>query len=151
LLNCATAQKSWRTQMPDTEPKIFISYAHSDQDTVEAVTRALDSKGLRIWSDREIRSGERWAEAIEKALTDAKIYLVFVSPESLASRSANFEMGVAASRAAQSLDVRLIPILLKGARWQDIPRLLQGRIGIDAKNLTAGQIAESLRNLLKND
>jgi hypothetical protein len=111
----------------------------------------LDSKGLRIWSDREIRSGERWAEAIEKALTDAKIYLVFVSPESLASRSANFEMGVAASRAAQSLDVRLIPILLKGARWQDIPRLLQGRIGIDAKNLTAGQIAESLRNLLKND
>lgn len=73
----------------DTPKLVFISYCHRDQEWVEKIKKWLDplaQKGLLgMWADTDIKPGEDWRKAIEKALTDAKAALLLVTQDFLTS------------------------------------------------------------------
>ncbi len=135
--------------MPKPKPSIFISYANVDRDKVDYLRRDLARLRLNVWEDVKITPGENWSEQLERALQGSRIYLLFISPDSLKSDWANFEMGVASARASGSSDVTLIPVIHHGAKWEDLPVTLRDRAGINANEMSWDELSETLRKRLE--
>lgn len=55
---------------------VFISYVRQDHDIVDQLALDLRSLGVEVWVDRErIRPGERWKDAIRKAIREGSFFL----------------------------------------------------------------------------
>ena len=64
---------------------VFVSYAHEDRHTAEAVARQLRAKGWSVWWDPSIRTGTRFSQVIEDALQTARCVVVLWSSHSIGS------------------------------------------------------------------
>lgn len=69
---------------------IFISYSHVNEKWLDKLQEHLRpmsrDMGVNIWSDKEIKAGERWEEAIQNALDSATIVIFVVTQQFIDSR-----------------------------------------------------------------
>ncbi len=95
---------------------VFISYAHNDEpqwiDSMLRHLTFLEKRGVRVWTDRDIRPGDLWDEEIQDALSTAKVAVLLVSQNFLNSRYiANNELPAFLSAArSDGLKIFWIPI-----------------------------------------
>lgn len=82
----------------DDEAYAFVSYAHLDYETVYDEIERFHKQGLNIWYDEGIAPGNEWLAEIGKALIGASLFIVFISPNSVASKYVQKEINFAISK-----------------------------------------------------
>ena len=69
--------------------QVFISYSHKDKrwlvELKKYLTPLLRDHPIDVWEDTQLRAGERWLDSIENALASAKLAVLLVSANYLAS------------------------------------------------------------------
>ena len=75
---------------PQISVKVFISYAHADQELRKKLEDHLSplkySGKITIWQDQEIPAGANWEDQINTHLNEADLILLLVSSSFIASK-----------------------------------------------------------------
>jgi hypothetical protein len=114
--------------MPDeqvTGARIFISYAHEDEDLKNELDKHLKvlkrSAKVEVWSDRQIVAGQEWDDSIMVELHRANIILLLISVDFNASDFIwDKELAVAMDRHKEGT-ARVVPVILRKCDWQSLP------------------------------
>ncbi|MEI6846780.1 MAG: COR domain-containing protein [Chlorobiaceae bacterium] len=102
--------------------KIFVSYSHNNVKHLERLQlhlKVLQHEGivLDVWDDTKIKAGMQWKTEIEKALASAKVGILLVSNEFLAS---DFIMKYELPSLLQSAvkkGLTVLPLILQPCRY----------------------------------
>jgi hypothetical protein len=101
--------------------KIFISYAHADEqyknDLVVHLSALRNQDIIDDWHDRKIESGE-WDEQIEKAMETADIFLLLITPHFLASRYISEREITKAYERYKAGEAKIFPVICDHCDWQ---------------------------------
>ena len=85
---------------------VFISYAHEDRASAQALADCLDKAGISVWWDPQLQAGQQFAKVIEQTLQQVRCVIVLWSSHSVASDWVNAE-------ASEGLHLgKLLPVLL---------------------------------------
>jgi len=102
--------------------QIFISYSHKDKEWLERLQTNLKPflRGIPVkaWDDTAIRAGSDWREEITAALASAKIALLLVSSDFLASDFIYEEELPYLLNAAKEQKITVIPVAVRPSAWK---------------------------------
>lgn len=94
--------------------RTFISYPRKNAEFTLQLAKELKAAGLDIWLDQlDIPAGSRWDDEVQKALTSCGVFMVILTPASIASQNVKDEIGYAIDSRK-----RILPVLLEPC---DIP------------------------------
>jgi hypothetical protein len=121
--------------------EIFCSYVHEDKQFFNALKLHLmplqRQSFITVWADTEIKAGQEWEKEIKQHLDKAKIILLLVSPDFIASDyCSSVEMEHTMER-HKAKEVLVIPIILRYADWQSTPFGNLQALPLDGKPIMA--------------
>ena len=122
--------------------EVFFSYAHEDEqlrDKLAKQLKILERQGvIAAWYDRDISAGAEWANQIDQHLETAKVILLLVSDDFVASDYCyDTEMKRAMERHSTG-EARVIPVILRRVdNWQSAPFGRLKALPKDAKPVTS--------------
>ncbi len=111
---------------PTRRTKVFISYSHKDRLALERLKVHLTpylTREVDYWEDTQIRPGTRWYDAIQQAITTAKVAVLLVSADFLASSFITQEEIPRLLAAAQRSGVIILPVILSGSAFTELREL----------------------------
>ena len=79
----------------DSQPFIFVSYAHRDSDRVFPIIEYLQSQGYPVWFDEGIDPGSEWDEMIAMHVKKCACMLAMISEAYIASDNCRDELNFA--------------------------------------------------------
>src|ERR1051325_5467787 len=111
--------------MPDKPIEFFFSYSHKDwrlRDKLANHLKIFEREGIISgWHDRKITAGREWAGQIDEHLNSARIILLLVSSDFMAS---DYCYDIEVTRAMERHEkgeARVIPIILHACLWDSAP------------------------------
>ncbi|MEU4442976.1 TIR domain-containing protein [Actinosynnema sp. NPDC050801] len=110
-------------RLPVARDQVFVCYSHQDAYWLNRLQVHLKPLRLDVWSDRRIELGDQWHREITAALARAKVALVLVSADSLASDYINSEELPRLLAAAEEGGCRVIPVLVGPSLFDETPAL----------------------------
>jgi len=128
---------------PKKQRRTFISYSRINKDFALQLAKEMKSDGFLVWLDQlDIPTGARWDNELEKALEECGIFLLILTPASIASENVKDEIGYAIDNGK-----RILPILLENC---NVPLRLRRFQYIDFTTMNYDEGVESAKHLLTN-
>lgn len=119
-------------QLNRLAPRLFLSHAREDKPLADALATQLRRRHGEVWTDDELRPGDRLATQIEEAIKRADVFLALVTSHSAASLWVRRELQVALDSRDRT---KVVPVRFAGA---DLPVDLSDVLYIDAEANEAG-------------
>lgn len=120
---------------------VFISYAHKDKATADAVCAALEEKTIRCWiAPRDVLPGKEYAAAIVDAIATSRAMVLIFSSQSNTSPQVKREVERAASKGLVIIPFRVEDVPMS----KSLEYYLSDHHWLDA---ATGTLEESLRKL----
>lgn len=89
------------------DPHVFVCYAHADADVVYREIVWLRDQGFHIWYDEGISPGTTWRNELADSISNAKLFLFFVTPQSVDSINCQREVNFAVDHNVPVIAVHL--------------------------------------------
>ena len=111
---------------------VFVSYASQDVAVTNSVVEHLEHQGIRCWiAPRDVKPGAQYADAIVRAINEAKTLVLVLSQNAVGSSHVGREIERAASKNKQIIALKIDPASLTPAleyflsesQWIDVPAL----------------------------
>jgi TolB-like protein len=111
---------------------LFISYASQDAAVANSIVENLEQQGVKCWvAPRDVKPGAQYADAIIRAINEAKAIMVVLSSSAMASSHVAREVERAASKRKQIISFRIdgaplsqeLEYFLSNSQWIDVPVL----------------------------
>ncbi|ESA37760.1 kap family p-loop domain protein [Leptolyngbya sp. Heron Island J] len=127
----------------------FLSYvARDSRDIVTDLAERLTNEGLNVFIDTNIGLGERFQDVILSALQSSRTICACISPASQESPWQSAELDAVLQQSTADKTVRVIPILLPGTTFAELPPFLQDRNALDLREgLSDERIVQLVRAL----
>jgi len=122
----AAVDRARRMSEPPVSPiEVFFSYSERDRelrDKLEAHLAVLKRKGvIRGWHEGEIGAGEEWDKEVREHLQSAKMILLLISADFLASDFCYEDQMRRAIGRHDRGEARVIPVILDACDWEPAP------------------------------
>ncbi|HUF00433.1 MAG TPA: toll/interleukin-1 receptor domain-containing protein [Anaerolineales bacterium] len=105
--------------------RIFISYAHHDEDLKKELDKYLKvlkrSSKVQVWNDRELIGGQEWDQTIMSELNKANIILLLISVDFNASDFIWEKELASAMQRHEEGTAHVVPIILRRCEWRSMP------------------------------
>jgi hypothetical protein len=103
----------------------FVSYSHADTKLkTELIKHLAPLHRLQLvshWDDGEIKPGDHWEKSIADQMTAAKLILLLISSDFIASEFCYEKELVAALKRDRAKTARVLPVILRPCLWQELP------------------------------
>lgn len=114
--------KSARELRPDERHEVFISYSHKDKRWLEKLRTLLvpsiQSNTIFLWDDSMIKPGDDWEKKIQSALAAARVAVLLVSPDFLASRFISKRELPPLLEAAKKDGIKILWVYLRASNYK---------------------------------
>jgi hypothetical protein len=132
--------------------RCFISYSHRDEELREALEKHLSGlkrEGfIEAWNDRMITAGREWAGEIDRNLESARVILLLISADFIASDYCYDKEMTRALEMHASGEARVISIIMRSVDWQTLPFGRLQALPKDGKAVTSwADRDEALKNI----
>ena len=95
---------------------LFISYASHDADVAQEVCLALEARGFPCWmAPRDVKAGSQYADAIVRAINEARALVLVLSGNAVASSHVGREVERAGAKHKQIIAFRVDAVALNPA------------------------------------
>jgi hypothetical protein len=136
---------------PTSRNKVFISYSHQDKKWLRRLQvhlKPLEWEGkLECWDDTRIRAGARWREEIEQALAEAKVAVLLISADFLASDFiAENELPPLLARAKEN-GATILPVIVGHSQFRNTENLSRFQAVNDPKKPLFGALGKNTQAL----
>jgi TolB-like protein/Flp pilus assembly protein TadD len=111
---------------------VFVSYASQDVAVANSVVEHLEQHGIRCWiAPRDVKPGAQYADAIVRAINEAKTLVLVLSQSAIGSSHVGREIERAASKHKQVIALKIdaaaltpgLEYFLSESQWIDVPAL----------------------------
>ena len=82
---------------------IFVSYARESETAVQNLAADVESLDHKVWVDHDLKGGREWWDQILAHIRDCHVFMMTLSPESLASAACKREYSYAAELGTRRL------------------------------------------------
>jgi TolB-like protein/Tfp pilus assembly protein PilF len=111
---------------------VFVSYASLDAAVANSIVENLEQHGLKCWiAPRDVKPGAQYADAIVRAINEAKAVVLVMSGSAVDSAHVAREVERAASKRKPIIPFRIdtaalnpeLEYFLSNSQWIDVPKL----------------------------
>ncbi len=109
------------------KPTVFVSYSHKDEKWLDSILPQLKAAqrygNFEVWSDLDIREGERWYLRVKEILSKTRFAVCLVSADFLSSSFCMDEEIPFFLQKARRGECEILPVLIKPCPWKKHPWL----------------------------
>src|ERR1700693_5591328 len=93
---------------PTSARDVFVSYASQDVAVANSVVEHLERQGIKCWiAPRDVKPGAQYADAIVRAINEAKTLVLVLSQSAVGSSHVGREVERAASKHKQVIALKI--------------------------------------------
>jgi HEAT repeat protein len=127
---------------------VFVSYSHADAGWLQRLRIHLAplyrDQVLDLWDDTKILPGQDWRKEIENALARARVAVLLISADFLASDFISSEELPRLLAAAEAGGATILPVIVSASRFADIPALCRFQ-AVNAPNRPLNTLGKAAR------